>query len=270
MTEEDSNSNSVSETINAVSGLVEKIPIYDDLVRPAAKQAGKTLETVGRTVNAALIPIRGVVWGIEKIEEFVNKSVSSKLKNTPVEDIVTPRITIAGPALEALRFTGDEITLREMYSNLLANAMDKKTEDHVHPSFVEIIKQLLPQEAKLLEILSKEDQYPVVCKSNRRHTIRGGWAFGEGIDSSEVKRIFIEKYKSAVDDININTAFDNLCRLQLLQVTNSTNHKIEDSFFGRSSDAFYKKIQINIEQRDRLLFTSLGMSFVDMCVSIKE
>ncbi|MCX9450497.1 DUF4393 domain-containing protein, partial [Vibrio cholerae] len=269
MIEEDANSNSVSETINAVSGLVDKIPVYEDLVQPAARQAGKALETVGRTVNAALMPIRGVVWGIEKIEEFVHNSVSSKLENTPIEDIVTPRVTVAGPALEALRFTGNESTLREMYSNLLANAMDVRTEKHVHPSFVEIIKQLLPQEAKLLAILSSEDDYPLVCKFYRRHTVRGGRPFGENLDNSQVKNVFIERYDGAVDDLNLSTAFDNLCRLQLLQVVNNTSHALEDSFFGRHSSELVEKIEIRIEQKDQLSFTSLGMAFIDMCVASK-
>ncbi|ENM3807683.1 hypothetical protein VCSRO184_3562 [Vibrio cholerae] len=269
MIEEDANSNSVSETINAVSGLVDKIPVYEDLVQPAARQAGKALETVGRTVNAALMPIRGVVWGIEKIEEFVHNSVSSKLENTPIEDIVTPRVTVAGPALEALRFTGNESTLREMYSNLLANAMDARTEKHVHPSFVEIIKQLLPQEAKLLTILSSEDDYPLVCKFYRRHTVRGGRPFGENLDNSQVKNVFIESYDGAVDDLNLSTAFDNLCRLQLLQVVNNTSHALEDSFFGRHSSELVEKIEIRIEQKDQLSFTSLGMAFIDMCVASK-
>ncbi|MEI8673867.1 hypothetical protein P4S52_20695 [Vibrio sp. SA48] len=86
--------NSIDGTINAVSGLVEKVPIYQDAVQPLAKQTGKALETVGRTVNAALMPLRGVVWGMEQLEDFVNTKLSSKLKNVPVENIVTLQLLL--------------------------------------------------------------------------------------------------------------------------------------------------------------------------------
>lgn len=45
------------DVIDAVTGLVRAVPIYDDLARPAAKQLGKALETVAKTVNMALAPV---------------------------------------------------------------------------------------------------------------------------------------------------------------------------------------------------------------------
>lgn len=84
MTEEKS---SIEGTINAVSGLVEKVPIYQDAIQPLAKEAGKALGTVGRSVNAALMPIRGLVWGIEQIEAFVQHKLAAKLES------VSPRIS---------------------------------------------------------------------------------------------------------------------------------------------------------------------------------
>ena len=53
----------VKATIDAVTGLVKAIPIYQDAVQPAARQIGKSLETVSKTVNIALAPIKSLVWG---------------------------------------------------------------------------------------------------------------------------------------------------------------------------------------------------------------
>lgn len=152
----------VEGTIKAVTGLVKEVPVYEDAIQPLAKETGKALQTVGRTVNAALLPVRGLVWGIEKIEEFVYTKVSKKLANIPVENICTPDPAVAGPALESLRYTGHKESLSELYANLLASAMDKETAKTAHPGFVEIIRNMSADEAKLLEYIIKVDVAPIV------------------------------------------------------------------------------------------------------------
>lgn len=152
----------VEGTIKAVTGLVKEVPVYEDAIQPLAKEAGKALQTVGRTVNAALLPVRGLVWGIEKIEEFVQTKVSKKLADTPVENICTPDPAVAGPALESLRYTGHKESLSELYANLLASAMDKETARTAHPGFVEIIKNMSSDEARLLEYIINAGVAPLV------------------------------------------------------------------------------------------------------------
>ncbi len=49
-----------------------------------------------------------------------------------------------------------------MYLNLLASAMDDRVAKSVHPGFVEIIKQLNANEAKLLRtVLAMDIQFPI-------------------------------------------------------------------------------------------------------------
>lgn len=161
MSDEESSGN-VEGTIKAVTELVKEVPVYEDAIQPVAKEAGKALQTVGRTVNAALLPVRGLVWGIEKIEEFVQTKVSKKLSNTPVENICSPDPAVAGPALESLRYTGHKESLSELYANLLASAMDRETAKNAHPGFVEIIRNMSADEAKLLEYIIKKQVAPIV------------------------------------------------------------------------------------------------------------
>tara|TARA_B100000795_G_C22765386_1_gene425480 strand:- start:738 stop:1571 length:834 start_codon:yes stop_codon:yes gene_type:complete len=149
-------------TIKAVTGLVKEVPVYEDAIQPVAKETGKALQTVGRTVNAALMPVRGLVWGIEKIEEFVNSKVSKKLENTPLDKICSPDPAVAGPALESLRYTGHKEKLSELYANLLASAMDLDTAKTAHPGFVEIIRNMSSDEAKVLEYIIKHQVAPIV------------------------------------------------------------------------------------------------------------
>src|SRR5690606_41068173 len=123
----------VKTTIDAVTGLVKAVPVYQDTLQPAAKQIGQSLETVTKTVNIALAPIKALVWGYEKIEEFITTRVSEKLKNVPEENITTPPPQVAGPAVEALRFSGHDPNLRERYANLLATALYKTTIHQANP-----------------------------------------------------------------------------------------------------------------------------------------
>ncbi len=120
--EKSNKESSVEGTIKAVTGLVEKVPVYEDAVQPLAKETGKALATVGKAVNAALMPVRGLVWGMEQIEEFVQSKVAKKLGNIPPENIQTPDLSVAGPALESLRYTGHKESLNELYANLLATS----------------------------------------------------------------------------------------------------------------------------------------------------
>tara|TARA_R110002072_G_scaffold302674_1_gene487189 strand:+ start:1844 stop:2677 length:834 start_codon:yes stop_codon:yes gene_type:complete len=164
MTDEESSGKegNVEGTIKAVTGLVKEVPVYEDAIQPVAKEAGKALQTVGRTVNAALMPVRGLVWGVEKIEEFVQTKVTKKLSSIPVENICPPDPAVAGPALESLRYTGHKESLSELYANLLASAMDKETAKTAHPGFVEIIRNMSADEARLLEYIIKNEVAPIV------------------------------------------------------------------------------------------------------------
>jgi Abortive infection alpha len=101
-------------------------------------------------VNVALAPIGALIWGYEKIHDWLVPELEARLARVPPERIGIPAPTISGPAIEALRFAGTDETLRDLYANLLATAMDGDTARSAHPGFVEIIKQLTPDEARLL------------------------------------------------------------------------------------------------------------------------
>jgi hypothetical protein len=112
--------------------------------------------------HIALAPVSGLVWGYDKIKEFVATSVAKRLENVPREQIKTPLPQIAGPALEALKYTGHDQNLREMFAKLLATAMDEETAATAHPSFVEIIRQLSSDEAQICQLLKAQSDFPII------------------------------------------------------------------------------------------------------------
>jgi hypothetical protein len=137
--------------------------VYKDLAKPITQELGSV---AGRTVKALLSPIRGLLWGWEKIEELIEIGVNKRLENVPEERRKTPDPEIAVPLVQALSYTAQNETLREMYLNLLANSMDVSKEKDVHPSFVEIIKQMNTLDAKVFDVVSNSQGYQQVINPN--------------------------------------------------------------------------------------------------------
>ncbi|MBC5839631.1 DUF4393 domain-containing protein [Flavobacterium muglaense] len=142
------------EILNEAKALTSEV--YKDIAKPALQEVGSV---AGRTVKALLFPIRGMLWGWEQIEIIVEEGVKKKFEKIPEERRKSPEPEIAVPLLQALTYTAQNETLREMYINLLANSMDKDKEKVVHPSFVEIIKQMNTLDAKVFEKISQSFHY---------------------------------------------------------------------------------------------------------------
>ena len=69
-----------------------------------------------RAVNAALSPLRALFWGWEQVRAFVVGGVTERFAGKE-DRLITPNPVVAVPALEAIRITASEPTLREMYLN---------------------------------------------------------------------------------------------------------------------------------------------------------
>jgi Abortive infection alpha len=202
----------VPQTIGAVAELAKAVPVYQDALQPAAKEVGKTLELGGKTINAILKPLAGTVWGWEKICDWVVEQVNSRLKDTPPEDLQTPKPHIAVPAIEALRYTGSEPELSDLFANLLATSMDRKTAVTAHPSFVESIKNMSSDEAKIMRLLSKDRHrnYAIVdmiVEKSRNHQLMGH------------RCLTLVGIQAGVDHKSLTTNYiDNLGRLGLIEI----------------------------------------------------
>ena len=150
---------------------VKLVPeVYKDLAKPAIQEVGSV---GGRTAKALLFPIRGLLWGWEKIEEVVINGVEERLAKVPDEQRKEPEPEIAVPLMQALTYTAQNETLREMYLNLLANSMDTSKEKDVHPSFVELIKQMNSLDAKVFERLASVKGYQKAINPNISITEKG-------------------------------------------------------------------------------------------------
>jgi hypothetical protein len=51
--------NKVRDAADAMKGIIQAVPVYEDAVQPAAKVIGAALETVAKAIQAALFPLAG-------------------------------------------------------------------------------------------------------------------------------------------------------------------------------------------------------------------
>lgn len=224
--------------LGAAADLVKTIPVYQDAISPAAKQIGKSLETVAKTINIALAPIKSLVWGYDKIEEFITIKVSEKLKNVPEENIITPLPQVAGPAIEALRFSGHDENIRELFANLIATSMDKETLHKAHPGYVEIIKNLSSDEASLLKAFIPEQRFPVVTLL-AKDTIRDSTFSTIYTNHSHFHKITSIKRKDLIPSY-----IDNLIRLGIAQIPDGIfiiGENIYEPLESDETSEYYKK-----------------------------
>lgn len=150
---------------NGVGKAIETIPdLYDDTLKPATQESGKTLALIPRAINAALIPLRQWIAEREYKLAETEKLLAKKLENVAEDKIVTPEAYVAVPAIQAISYSMDSEELRNLYANLLAKAMNSDTKDMVHPAYTNIISQMTPLDAKILKIIANtpDKDFPLI------------------------------------------------------------------------------------------------------------
>jgi len=268
--------NEIGDVVGAVAGIAKAVPVYQDALQPAAKELGKALETVVKTVHIALAPISALVWGYDQIKDFISTKVAERLKNVPPENIISPKPNIAGPLLESLRYTGHETSLSDLYANLLASAMDKATAAGAHPAFVEIIKQLTADEAKLVGLFVHDMPFPTI---NVRWDYKNETAEKRGGQALLVNFSLLGKQAGVEYPQLTPTYIDNLCRLGLADVPAMVEYTgvgvYEPLEIAPEVQSTRAHIENNPEwkftiERRSLIVTQLGKQFADLCVKLKR
>ena len=227
-----------SDTLGKVAG-----DIYGDIARPAARQVGTALETV---FKVGLSPIAMLDWGFERSKEWLTQKVTERIREIPQEMRQAPPMHIAVPTIQAIAMAADAPELRDLYAELLLKAIDVRTFASVHPSFINLIGQLSPQEALVLQSLQElkgatlfSDQYPYcdvsIPQQFRKHCESLGLP-------GEVAQLWLENFQ----------------RLRLVELSSSVE------LVEREADKERPRRMENIESRS-LELTEYGKSFLEAC-----
>ena len=261
------------EMIKEVAKEVAK-DVYDDVGRPVAKPTGELVGLVPRAIKAALAPVEKWVLQREYNVAETKKLLEEKLQSTPPNLIQPPEPHIAVPALQYISYCMDNEELRDMYANLLANSMNSVVKNGVHPGFVEIIKQLCPDEAKFLRYMKGHTRVPTL---GLRYMKDG---MGGGVD-------IIKDFSNVPELAGCEQVFDsqkyidNLVRLGLLERSVSSSLTNKDKYEPLKNHQYIA--QYNNDERAQswgyskcefeegyIDLTAYGKSFCAVCLGVAK
>ncbi len=122
---------------------------YIDAVQPAARNVGGAMGTLTGFFNHVVLhPLKKLNIEYEQKAIAFQRDMEKKYNNIPEENQAEPQLNIVGPTMESLKYNIMDDDLAEMFSNLLVSDMDKTTQGLCTPSFVKVIEQLTPYDAK--------------------------------------------------------------------------------------------------------------------------
>jgi len=187
-------------------------------VKEAAGNLGQTAVTLTKTINNILVPLAAINFAFDKARAYFSgqfqEDIAEKAAAIPAEYVVEPKASIAGPTLQGLAFTHEEPNFKEMYLNLLATALDGRGASVAHPAFVEIIKQLDSEDARLIRYALQSPTAIPVVQIHRKHKDSGSF----NVLVRHLLSLTNSTTGAAVEDPGIAAMVDNWVRLGLVEV----------------------------------------------------
>ncbi len=254
--------------MNELKTILNTIPeemkkeIYNDALKPTMQETGKTLSLIPRVIKNAFAKVE--MW-CDKREFVVQKfkiELQKKLEKIEEENIVDADPSIFIPSVQAISYTWDKEEIKQLYLNLMASDMDKTAKDKVHPSFVEIIKQMSCTDVKIFTKLYKIDYYPVCSLF-----IKADEQYGANF---VLEYLLPDSFYDFLSEKQVVESLNNLERLNLIKIDmnikfidkgnyeNIKNCKIIQKY----KEKFGEKLII---KKGVIKTTEYGKSFLDVC-----
>lgn len=128
------------------------LSIYNDVASPAMKQIGQSAEGLLKLVA---LPFKFLGLTAEEIEKKYTIFIQKAINRVPQEKLTLPKSSIAAPLLDYVKFCfvdepGNDL-LQEMFSKLLSSTINADYVCCFQKSFIEIMRFLSGNEAKLLQ-----------------------------------------------------------------------------------------------------------------------
>lgn len=238
--------------------------LYEDALQPTVREVGEFVSRIPRAINAAFSGLDKWILNKEYAIDETKKLLEKKLENVDPDKIVEPEAYVAIPAIQAISYSMNSEELRNLYANLLAKAMNSDTKDMVHPSFVEIIKQMSPIDSLVFKTIIERKGNPLINLIYEN----------EQKDNLTINMNIIDIDVASIETINVS--IDNLIKQSLVtipdgryyiedhlydQLLSSNQYKIAQQKFSSPPEGF------KLSYRKRLIEqTNLGNAFYEICV----
>ncbi len=231
----------------AARELAKQLPVkrvYKEGLSPAVREIGGTLADVMKVLRLALAPVQALAALQDRYKRFLDQSV----RRVPEDRRIAPPPQILGPVLEGIRYEPEGTPIDEMFSELLSKSMDRESLNQAHPAYPILIRQLSPDEAKILKLLRSRTYKHVFTRNYDRD-----------------RNLFIGPQKIELDEFprdeitfpeNIGFYIDHLHELGLGGI-----YQVGNQEALRDSDGSQTAVRVNSEYR----LTDFGAQFVKAC-----
>ncbi|MGI5971119.1 MAG: DUF4393 domain-containing protein [Oscillospiraceae bacterium] len=250
----------------------EKRKSTEELVK-SFEEAGAGQDPTELAVEAALSRASWIAKNdyVQLTHDVIKKLLGKKLAGLDPEKIVQPEPYIGVPVLRALSYSMDSGELRYMYLTLLANAMDPDTKSLVHPSFVHLIEQMSPLDARIFKLLAEMPRIPMIT------------IFGKDRETGELAPLLKHIIPNA--DIapfpDVTRSLANLSRCGLIRLLEDKYYPDEDDYDVIRTDNNYRALYYELletfgadceleEEPQMIEVTDSGRAFYAACLKEKN
>jgi hypothetical protein len=264
-------------------------------IQEVAKTAGKFAEIteklgsfISKVVGGPIAQIGGILEDWTKYYRYKNLLIiCDKVEELHEQRRIAGK-TVAIPAraaipmLESASLEDDE-NLQNMWACLIANSMDPKFTQPLHPGYIEIIKQMSPDEAVILNAFRKIESYPLLFEdhiSQQSKRFSGLFGFGRfsglfGFGQETTYEGIYQKYLEFCKALSLKRTddtrsfLDNLQRLRIIEFGYDLSQQLidNDSFFPSFGESdMSDKLRLTLDRYEYLRITAFGKGFVTACI----
>lgn len=233
-----------------------------ELLTPPCKAIGGGIASV---FDIIFSPFKFLNSKIQISQENFKIKLSKKLNDIPESKLVEPELNKIGPILEASKFYVENDILSDMFANLLASACNTDTVNTSHISFVEIIKQLTPQEALLIKDLY-ENKNNYACANIK-------FVKSDGINNLLVNYIHSNFIESDGKIEEYMTYLENLQRLKIIEISDTIWLSDDKRYDCIRNSIIFKDFKEKLSafgnvdiSKKYWSFTHFGNQFVKVCL----
>lgn len=236
---------------------------YKDLGRPILKPIGEILGFLPRTLKLTLSGWEKWLINGEESLQLTAEAIQEKIKKIPEEKLVEPEPYVAIPAIQQISYCQNSDELRKLYANLLVASMNVDTKWAVHPLYVDIIRQLNPDEAKYIRLLPDQISIP-------HPLIDINYSIGEAKGTNPIIANFTNYNIEFLEHPEMICSYiDNLARLNLIEIpaykwlTDETQYKsLEQHPLVQHPVNIPKGLPIHYHYEHKIFrLTNLGVNF---------
>lgn len=230
------------------------------------KVVGKPFEEIGNIAQDWMKYFRykNLLLIYDKVEKIQKRrGIEGKSK------AINPRIAI--PLLESASIE-NEGSIQELWAKIIANGTDSQKKIDIHPAFIEVIKQLSPDEARILIEFGKLGKNGTIYSDKVEIDINDKQQrleLGAGLYQSIKGKYLYMCEGLALNNLNYCLMYlDNLSRLRIIEFENiieskkdicGGNYPGDNIIIGNSG-------QLVIVRSEKLRFTEFGEEFLKACL----